>query len=290
MKFSAVTMAVGHSLSLEKALATIKRIGFDGVLFIPRFGPGKGETVRPDGTCPTLYPDVLRSDPEHVLKAMDNAGLKMDALYHPLSLDVESDEGVDRSIAGLKETAEYALALGCKCLSHAMPRAPRTRMPTEEKAPQIRRFARLMNTVAEAYAGSGLRLAYDIHAPCWVNGLDDCRLLLDSMPCENACLLLNVGQLATAEAYGWLLVEEYPNRIPIVGWKDHSLAKDRPRESWSIELGTGHTPLALYVQRLKRNPADRVHLVNCENVPDEERVGVLTRSLKHLNTLWEEVE
>ena len=98
---------------------------------------------------------------------------------------------------------------------------------------------------------------------------------------------MNIGHLTTAQAYGWLLVDEYPDRIPVVGWKDHSLAKDRPSPMWSIELGTGHSPFELYIKRFKQHPGERVHLINCENVPDEERVAVLDRSLKYLRRLWE---
>ena len=74
-----------------------------------------------------------------------------------------------------------------------------------------------------------------------------------------------------------------------MGWKDHSLAKDRPRPMWSIELGTGHSPFELYIKAFKRNPAARVHLINCENVPDEERIAVLQRSREYLTKLWEAV-
>ena len=95
--------------------------------------------------------------------------------------------------------------------------------------------------------------------------------------------------MTSAEGYGWLLVDEYPDRIPVVGWKDHSLAKDRPRPMWSIELGTGHSPFELYIKAFKRNPGDRVHLINCENVPDEERIAVLQRSRKYLTKFWDAV-
>ena len=140
-----------------------------------------------------------------------------------------------------------------------------------------------MNTVAETFIDEGLRIGVDIHHTAWVEGLDDCRLLLDSMPCENAGIILNIGHMTSAEGYGWLLVDEYPNRIPVVGWKDHSLAKDRPRPMWSIELGRGHSPFEFYIKAFKRNPGARVHLINCENVPDEERPAVLQRSREYLD-------
>lgn len=286
MKFGAVTHAVGHKMPFEKTLATIRELGFDSVLLLTS---RNGEPVRADGTCPEAFPDILRSDPEHVLKAMNNAGLEVGALHFSGNIDVESDKGIEEAIPALREYASYALSLDCKFLTHPVPGCGRTHVPTQEKASQIRHFARAMNTIAQEFAHLGLKVACDIHHASWVEGLDDCRLLLDSMPCRNAGILLNIGHLTTAQAYGWLLVDEYPDRIPVVGWKDHTLAKDRPKPMWSIELGKGHSPFQLYISRFKRHPDERIHLINCENVPDEERVAVLGRSLKYLRRLWEEV-
>jgi sugar phosphate isomerase/epimerase len=286
MDFGAVTHAVGHSLSFEETLGTIGKLGFSSVLLLTS---RDSEPVRPDGTCPKAFPDVLQSDPEHVLKALKNAGLKIAALHFSGKIDAESDPGIDEMIPPLREYAQFALAMNCKFLTLPVPSCGRLHVPTEEKAEEIKRFGRLMNTVAEAFVDQGLRMGCDIHQTAWVEGLDDCRLLLDSMPCENAGILMNIGHLTTAQAYGWLLVDEYPGRIPVVGWKDHSLAKGRPRPMWSIELGTGHSPFELYISRFKKHPETRVHLVNCENVLDEERVATLERSLKYMQTLWDEV-
>lgn len=286
MKFGAVTHAVGHTMPFEKILATIKGLGFDSILLLTQ---RDGEPVRADGTCPHPFPDILRSDPEHVRKAMDGAGLEIGAVHFSGQLDIDTDAGVEQTLPRLHEYAAYTLALGGRILTHPVPSCGRMRAPTAEKAPQIERLARCMNTTAAAFADRGLKVACDIHQSAWVEGLEDCRLLLDSMPCPNAGVLLNIGHLTTVQSYGWLLVDEYPNRIPVVGWKDHSLAQDRPKPMWSIELGTGHSPFPLYVDRCKRHPAARVHLVNCENVPDQQRVQALKNSLRYMNKLWEEI-
>lgn len=286
MKFGMVSHALGHKISFEEMLATVKELGYDSILFLTS---REGEPVASDGTCPQFTPNILQSDPEHVLKAMNNAGLEIGSLHFAGKVDTESEEGVDQTIAEIRPYAEYALSLGCKFLTHGVHGCGRMHVPTEEKAPVIKRYARLMNTVAEEFADQGLRVGCDIHSTAWVEGLEDCRLLLDSMPCEGAGILMNIGHLTTAEAYGWLLIEEYPERIPVVGWKDHSLAKDRPNLQYSIELGTGHSPFELYIKRFKQYPAERVHLVNAEHVPDEERKAVMGRSLKYLRRLWEEV-
>ena len=273
-------------MPFEKTLAAIKELGFDFILLLTSRG---AEPVNAEGRSESPFPNVLDSDPEHLRKAIRNAGLEIGALHFSGDIDIDSDAGIEPTIAGLKEYAAYALALKCKYLTHPVSSCGRSKVPTAEKAAEIKRLATCMNTVAETFMDGGLRIGVDIHHTAWVEGLDDCRLLLDSMPCENAGIILNIGHMTSAEGYGWLLVDEYPNRIPVVGWKDHSLAKDRPRPMWSIELGTGHSPFELYIKAFKRHPAARVHLINCENVPDEERPAVLQRSREYLTTLWDEV-
>ena len=286
MRFGVVTHAVGHHMSFEKTLAVIKELGFDFVLLLTS---RVAEPVSVEGTSESPFPNVLDSDPEHVRKAMHNAGLEIGALHFSGDIDINSDAKIEPTIAALKEYAAYALALECKYLTHPVPSCGRAKVPTAEKATEIKRLATCMNAVAEPFMDRGLQIGVDIHHTAWVEGLDDCRLLLDSMPCENAGIILNIGHMTSAEGYGWLLVNEYPNRIPVVGWKDHSLAKDRPRPMWSIELGTGHSPFELYIKAFKRNTAARVHLINCENVPDEARIAVLQRSREYLMTLWDAV-
>lgn len=286
MTFGVVTHAVGHHLSFEKTLETIKQIGFDSILLLTN---RHAEIVNAAGTSKSAFPNVLGSDPEHVRQAIDNAGLQIGALHFSGAIDVESDDGIDPTIAALKEYAAYALALKCKFLTHPVPSCGRSRVPTTEKTAEIKRLGTCMNTVAKAFMEQGLRISVDIHYRAWVEGLDDCRLLLDSMSCSNAGILLNIGHMTTAESYGWLLVDEYPNRIPVVGWKDHNLAKNRPQPMQSVELGTGHSPFELYIKAFKRHPAERVHLINCEHVPDEQRIAVLKRSRAYLMKLWDEV-
>ena len=287
MKFGVVTHAVGHHMSFEKTLAAIRDLGFDFILLLTS---RVAEPVSAEGTSESPFPNVLGSDPEHVRKAIRNTGLEIGALHFSGDINIDSDAGVEPTITALKEYAAYALALECKYLTHPVPSCGRSRVATVEKVTEIKRLATCMNAVAESFMDKGLRIGVDIHHTAWVEGLDDSRLLLDSMPCENAGIILNIGHMTSAEGYGWLLVDEYPNRIPVVGWKDHSLAKDRPRPMWSIELGTGHSPFELYIKAFKRNAGDRVHLINCENVPDEERIVVLQRSREYLTKLWEAVE
>ena len=282
MKFGAVTHAVGHHLPFEKTLSIIKDLGFDSVLLLTQRG---GKTLSPDGTCDAPFPDLLASDPDHVRRALADAGLEAASVHFSGAIDVTSDEGIEKSIEELKQYAALNLAIGCQYCTHPVPTCGRTLVPTEDKAVEIGRLAHCMNSVADAF--EGLRVGCDIHYKSWVEGLDDCRLLLDSMPNPNAGILLNIGHMTTTQSYGWLLVDEYPDRIPMAGWKDHSLAKDRPKPMWSVELGSAHSPFELYARAFKANPAERVHLVNCENVADEERIVALGRSLAYMHELWE---
>ena len=254
MKLGVVTMALGREPSFEEGLATFKSIGFEYLLLI---GVSGARPVAPDGTCPDVMPDLLKSDPEHVMTAVRNAGLEIASTYFAGEagwMDIESDESAARTARRLTEYGSAALALGCRCLAHPVQSCGRTRVPTAEKSGPIERLARCMSEAAEAHREHGLTVCVDVHYRGWVEGLGDCRLLLDSLTSPNAGLLMNTGHLATAEAYGWLLVGEYPDRVPCVGWKDHSLAVDRPQPMYSIELGAGDCPLELYVREMKGTP------------------------------------
>ena len=279
----AIIMAIGHSHSFESGLAELRKTGFDSVCLIS--SPGN-PPVSPDGTCPELFPDLSRSDPAHVHKALADSGLILEAVYVG-GIDV-ADEAVARSAAQyLTEAGAMTLGLGCDRMIHGGGVCGRTRVPTADKETEIKRLADCMSAAAEAHAGQGLKIGVDVHYRAWVEGLDDCRLLLDRVTTPNAGLCLNIGHLTTVEAYGWLLVREYPDQIPCVGWKDHSLAPDRPRPMHSIELGKGHSPFVLYVREFQAHPAKRVHMINCEHVAEAERSAVLTRSLVYLRRLFE---
>jgi len=289
MDFGVVTMALGRgTCSFEEGLATYRDIGFASVLLI---GIEGAQTVSADGTCPDLMPDTLHSDPDHVRRAVENAGLELESVYFGGRagwMDLESASGTEKTLANFREFAEGAVRLGCDCLSHAVASCGVTRRPTAEKKQQIQRLSFCMSETARAFAEHGLTLCADLHYKAWLEGLEDCRLFLNSMTSPNAGLLMNTGHLTTAEAYGWLLVREFPDQIPLVGWKDHSLAPDRPKEMLSVELGTGHCPFELYIREFKKRSTPRIHVINCEDAPQGERVEALRRSLAHLKRLWEE--
>ena len=107
MRFGVVTHAVGHHMSFEKTLAAIKEIGFDFILLLTS---RVAEPVNAEGRSKSPFPNVLDSDPEHVRKAIRNAGLDIGALHFSGGIDIDRDEGIEPTIAALKEYAAYALA------------------------------------------------------------------------------------------------------------------------------------------------------------------------------------
>ena len=282
-RIGAIIMTVGPGHSFESGLAELAKIGFESVCLISK--PGN-PPVSPDGTCPELFPDLSRSNPDYIGKALAASGLALESVYVG-GIDVTDEAAACSAVRYLTEAGATTLGLGCDCMIHGAGGCGRTRVPTADKETEIRRLAGCMSAAAEAHAGQGLKIGVDVHHQAWVEGLDDCRLLLDTVTTPNAGLCLNIGHLTTAEAYGWLLVHEYPDQMHCVGWKDHSLAPDRPRPMYSIELGKGHSPFVLYVRAFKAHPAKRAHLINCEHVPDAERPAVLARSLPYLRRLFE---
>ena len=89
---------------------------------------------------------------------MCNAGLEIGALHFSGDIDISSDAGIEPTIAALKEYAAYALSINCKYLTHPVPSCGRAKVPTAEKATEIKRLATCMNTVAETFMDEGLRI------------------------------------------------------------------------------------------------------------------------------------
>jgi hypothetical protein len=87
-----------------------------------------------------------------------------------------------------------------------------------------------------------------------------------------------------------VLLEEYPNRVSVVAWKDHLVPPppDAPHPIYSVELGTGQSPFAEYARRLPSDGGNRLQLITFEHVPLEAKKGSLLRSLQYMQRLWAE--
>jgi sugar phosphate isomerase/epimerase len=289
--FGVVTHAVGHApMPFATCLQKIAAAGGEHILLLTR---PQGPVIRA-GAPPAeaQFPNIVESDPQEVGRVVAAAGLRVSSLLPGVPTMVGSEAAVDETRAALDPYLARALELGCASLCISAPRAAAPGLDVRDKRDDLRRLARLMDALAVG-AGGRLTVAVDVHYHSLVETAADCRFLVEAQAAQRAGLLLNVGHLTTAGQEGWTLVEEYPARVHVVGWKDHSLAEDRPSPVYSVELGTGDTPFERYIRAFKAAggsaDAGRVHLVNVEHPPAGEEVPTLTRSIAYLKRLWAEV-
>ncbi|MCX7597904.1 MAG: TIM barrel protein, partial [Armatimonadetes bacterium] len=159
-------------------------------------------------------------------------------------------------------------------------------LPVEVKKEGLDRLARVMDTVAGEAADVPVYVAADVHYHGIAESVADCEYLIARLECPNAGPLLNIGHLTTCRQPGWELAQRYPERIRIVGWKDHVLGQpDMP--VYSVELGTGDAPLGQYVAVLRPQQVERRHVIAFEHVPTAERKAALARSLRYMEQLWQ---
>lgn len=274
-----VTHAVGHQpMPFQRCLQQIAAAGGEHILLLT--SPA-GPVIRADQPAAAAqFPNVLASDPDELRRVVADAGLRVSSLLAGRRAAVESEAAADESLAALSPYRDWALRLGCPALCLSAPPAS-----GGAKRAELRRLAHLMDALAAGGQGR-LTVSVDVHVSSLVESVDDCRVLVEDMAEPRAGLLLNIGHLTTAGQEGWRLVEEYPQRIHVVGWKDHSLAADRPVPVYSVELGTGDTPLERYVRAFLQTKATPVHLVNVEHPPQGDEVPTLRRSVDYLRQVW----
>lgn len=275
-----VTHAVGHQpMPFQRCLQQIAAAGGEHILLLTS---PTGPVIRAGQPAATAqFPNVLESDPDELRRVVADAGLRVSSLHAGRRTAVESEAAASESLAALTPYRDWALRLGCPGLSLSAPRAS-----GDAKRAELQQLAHLMDALAAGGKGQ-LTVSVDVHFSSLVESVDDCRVLVEAMAEPHAGLLLNIGHLTTAGQEGWRLVEEYPQRIHAVGWKDHSLAADRPVPVYSVELGAGDTPLERYVRAFLRTKATPVHLVNVEHPPQGDEVPTLRRSISYLRQLWQ---
>jgi sugar phosphate isomerase/epimerase len=289
--FGAVTHAVSHEpIPFERALEQIRAIGFRQILLLTsRDGP----VIRLGEATTSHYPNLRDTRPADLRRVVADAGLTVGAILAPVRMDLAAPAAAREFAEQLAPYTDYAGAMGCPAVCTSVPRAEAPLLPLAAKRDAILRFAESIDTAAARLPAAGPTVSVDVHYHSLLETVDDCRLFLEAMPARNAGVLLNIGHLTTAEQEGWRLIEEYPDRLPVIGWKDHSLRPDRPRPVWSIELGTGDSPFSEYVRAFRRMgpPSERLlHLINVENEPPERKIEALAHSLAYMQRLWEGVE
>jgi len=247
-----------------------------------------GPAIRRGQPAPeSQFPDVLASEPEEVRRLASAVGLRISSLLAGRRATVDSDAAVADALAALVPYRDAARQLGCAALCLSSPGVAAPDLPVQAKRTELVRLARLMDALAAGAEGQ-LTVSVDVHYHSLVETVADCEVLVAAMYEPNAGLLLNIGHLTTAGQEGWRLLETAPERIHVVGWKDHSLAADRPHPVYSVELGTGDGPLRRYVRACRRLQRTTIHLVNVEHPPHGDEVPTLRRSLAYLRGLWQQ--
>jgi sugar phosphate isomerase/epimerase len=284
--FGIVTHAVGHeqmpfNVCLEKCAATTA----EHILLLanPAAAP-----VRPGMEATSHYPNVLDSDPAELRRVMAAAGLRVGGLLPFVANDVSSEEAAETTRAAFAPWVEAANRIGCSTFCISAPRPSRDETTGEKRNEQLIRLGRLMDALVAASPDPAFTVTVDIHLGALVETVDDARVLVGAAKEKRAGLLLNIGHLTTCRQEGWKLIEEHVDRIHTVGWKDHSLAEDRPNPVYSIELGTGESPFEKYIRAFKATDSSHVtHFVNVEHPPLGDEVPTLQRSFAYLRNLWE---
>jgi len=283
VKFSAIihamTAAGQDTLPLPTACATLYDCGFRGVMLMSIPG-GKVLTA---GSIPdACLLDLAHSDLDEVRRIVSESGLEIVGLYCS-GINPSSPEGFDASVANLRDGARVALELGCHHLGHSGGAAPEAAMAVEEKLPLIERLAAIVDTVAGEF--DEMLFAVDAHYHGVIESLADCEAYIAALDSPRAGVLLNTGHMTTCGQPGWGLIERHPERVPVIGWKDHRPDPEGKRAFLSVELGRGETRLDCYIESARGQYMDRVHVINVESVPMEEKAPALAASLQYLMRL-----
>ncbi|HIE51406.1 MAG TPA: hypothetical protein EYP85_06570 [Armatimonadetes bacterium] len=254
-----------------------------GCSYIMLFSHPRGPVLRPEARPEASLLNLLDSHTRTVRWAVHDAGLELAVLYSG-GLEVSEEGTLAASLDLLKRARDCALSLGATHLAVNAGRAPAPGLPTEQKRDLIDRLAHICSTAMEGY--TAVRLGVDLHYHSPIETVADAEYFLSQT--ENPVgVLLNIGHLTTCRQAGWELAARHPARLPIVGWKDHRL--DAPQPVFSVQLGTGDSPLEKYAQQLKYDNVERRHIIAFEHVPFADKPRALRRSLEYLQALWGQV-
>jgi len=284
VRFSAIihamTQAGRDSLSFPRALAALAACGFESVMLLSRpGGPVLGAGAVPEA----CLLDLARSDLSLVRAQADHAGVTIVGIY-AAGVTATDPDRVGESIRALREVCQVARRLGCRHVAHPGGRAEAPAMQVADKRGQIQRLGRTVDVVARDHRE--MRFGVDVHYHGVIESLADCEYYLEQLASDNAGILLNTGHMTTCDQPGWELVVKHPERVPIIGWKDHLVGPDLEKSVVSVQLGTGATPLERYVQAVRAQSLERVHVINVEDAPPEDKQAALRASREYLERLW----
>jgi len=286
MKFAAGILAVTDFaedvIRFSDALAVIKQCGFDQVMLLS--GRDRGPVLRRGVTPDGAFVDLVASDLDVVAGQLQRAGLEPKVVF-AAGIDTTTPEMAEVSAKWLLAMSKAAMRLGSRYVGHNCGRAETSGMDVARKQDDIKRLAEVVDEVAGAMPM--IHYGVDIHYHGTIESVADCEYYLEQLSCKNAGLLMNMGHLTTCQQPGWELVRNYPDRTPIIAWKDHFAGTDRPRPAASFQLGTADAPFEKYAQVIKPQTTDRAHVISIEGLPEAERVDALRASRLYIEDLWD---
>lgn len=272
--------------SFRQVLGEAAELGFGGIMLMHLPGQPALTAETPDPAAAML--DLQQSDLALVRQAVEEVGLRVACVYQGLMKVGDTGEMAETT-GGLSALGRMGRPLGTNLVLPNAGVAPQPRMPLAEKEDLLERVAQVMMTALQ-YAPPGTKFAPDIHYGGIIETVEDARWLFQRVAEPRIGITLNIGHMTTMHQEGWRLLEEAPERIHVVAWKDHLLQPppEATHPIYSVELGTGDSPFAEYAKRLPADGGDRLHLITFEHVPLEQKKAALGRSLQYMQRLWAE--
>lgn len=267
----------------ETALDEAAACGFDSLMILDF--PGLPAVT--DGSSPAgALIDLGASDTATVLAALGRRNLEVGGVYRAC-VNVSTEAEAEQTAAALGDLVALATRYGATIAIPNAGAAPAPGMALADKEPLIQRLAAAVSAALEE-APAELRTAIDVHYGGVLETVADCARFFELAPDPRAGIALNIGHMTTCRQEGWRLPVQFPERVPVVAWKDHLLTPpaDYGHAVYSVELGTGDSPFERYVEVLAPDDGSRLHLITFENLPFDEKPAALARSLQHLKRLW----
>lgn len=282
----ALTEWASPAKPFRQAVAEAAELGFASLMLMNL--PGQ-DALTPEHDPPGAMIDLEASDLSLVKQVVRDAGLTVACVYQGL-MRVGNDEEKAATVAGLRKLAEMAAFLETDIVLPNAGAAPRAQMPADEKTELVAAIAEVVSEALTTFP-AGMKIAPDIHYGGLLETVADCERYFALCPDPRAGITLNIGHMTTLDEPGWQLLEEHPDRVHVIAWKDHRVPAppEATHPVYSVELGTGQSPFARYV--LAAKPLDHgqwLHLVTFEHVPLAEKKAALGRSRAYLEQLWEQ--
>jgi sugar phosphate isomerase/epimerase len=263
------------------ALGTIAGAGFDYVSLLARAG---GSVLRPRGYPPQTFIDVFASDLETLKGSLCRFGLSCTHI-HAGGLDVSSDDSAAASAGIIAACAVATRNVGCSVMTFGIgPVLPRD-LPEDERYRYLDRAARAFSEIHNVLQDLPIRLGVDIHYRSPIETVAQATYVIESSGQRQVGLCLNTGHLASAAQAGWSLIEDLPEAVAIVAYKDHSPSEEEPYFK-SMRLDRGSTPNHEYVSALQQSGLDVYQVVSIEHEAWDDKGSALYASRRYIEDLW----